>query len=713
MKFFSSKADRHSRSLARALAKNRVELSRMLYAAVRDKDCATWTVPQPFEETHEWSRAQLLTAVDLLTAWFRTRDEVYEELFAGWVHSRLVADLSEEPAPSDYKSNKALELVKAPWFAALKSEVSPEAIELLGADLERMGVSLSKPVVKRLRILFIGDCLQFETITALMAPCVKAQIGTQPTVVNERVMPVLRNRIRTLPANGFDLVFFSPFSHRNLPEYEILLQLKSHSWSDDKIAQHVDSFLRDLCATLDVMAEHFSCPIYVHNTAGSVQSFGGISGLGKNLASRRGRTRARHLINAGIAGYLNRPQLDNRVRLLDENSLRAEYGDFRLGQVYLNSYALHPTRLGVALGRGAYFNAVYTAAFLAGKKVVVCDLDNTLWNGVIGEGAVTHYQERQAVLKELRRRGVLLSINSKNNPKNVHWTGATLQADDFVAPRINWNPKTANMAEIRDELNLKVKDFLFIDDRPDELARMRDAFPEIVALDATQPETWTALAHWQTSLPSEPEEDRTRLYHERVQREQFVKGSTKDSVKVEDESAALMALGLSVKIQEAGRSGLKRAAELINRTNQFNLCGSRTTVAELENGLGTQHSIITAEASDKFGSMGVVGIMRVDWKPDRVEIPIFVLSCRAFGFGIEYALLNAVAKLAPADHLCVGHYKETQFNEPCRELYPASGMQWDGKSWTGRIADFRPDPAWLRIQSELFARPIPQTTVQH
>ena len=73
-----------------------------------------------------------------------------------------------------------------------------------------------------------------------------------------------------------------------------------------------------------------------------------------------------------------------------------------------------------------------------------------------------------------------------------------------------------------------------------------------------------------------------------------------------------MKLQLSVKIEEVSHSSLKRAAELINRTNQFNLCGSRTTLRELEDGLGSSHWVITAAAADKFGSMGIIGIMRVD-----------------------------------------------------------------------------------------------------
>ncbi len=134
------------------------------------------------------------------------------------------------------------------------------------------------------------------------------------------------------------------------------------------------------------------------------------------------------------------------------------------------------------VGGELYFEIAFAHAFLKSKKLIVCDLDNTVWDGVIGEGAVRHFSDRQATLKELRRRGVLLAINSKNDPKNVHWTGSELQASDFVATQINWQTKAANMERIRDELNLKTKDFIFIDDRPDERELMRAKFPEIECL---------------------------------------------------------------------------------------------------------------------------------------------------------------------------------------------------------------------------------------
>lgn len=181
---------------------------------------------------------------------------------------------------------------------------------------------------------------------------------------------------------------------------------------------------------------------------------------------------------------------------------------------------------------------------------------------------------------------------------------------------------------------------------------------------------------------------------------------------VENEAAALAALKISVRIQEARRGDLKRVAELINRTNQFNLCGSRTSAQELEREMGKGHSIITAEVSDKFGRMGIVGVMRVDYKPGRVEIPIFVLSCRAFGFGIEYALLNSIKKLASGEDAIVGHYRETQSNAPCRQLYPVSGLSSNGESWTGRIEQLRSDPSWLAIENRITPRALVQLADQ-
>src|SRR5262249_40581147 len=143
-----------------------------------------------------------------------------------------------------------------------------------------------------------------------------------------------------------------------------------------------------------------------------------------------------------------------------------------------------------------------------------------------------------------------------------------------------------------------------------------------------------------------PETDRTRQYREREQRESFLSGG---EAAAEDPALAFAKLEIKVEIREAKSAELKRVAELINRTNQFNLAGSRTSVKELRDWHATSgRRIVVVEARDKFGPMGVVSALLLDLTGASLCIPAFVLSCRVFGYGIEDAVLNAVKRLALA-----------------------------------------------------------------
>jgi FkbH-like protein len=686
--------------LAWAFRHYRLSLAQTLFQAVRDTAKGTSELPPDLAQVDEWARAHFFEAIDIANVWLARSDKLWGDLFSGWIHSPLVAPLSSGQAPAGYEPGKALHRAKLLWTQLLEPQISPAALRNLTERLDVLIEVLSTSTRKSLRILFIGDCLQYEVTTALLGPCARAGIGFTPAMIHEHVPVVLRNRIRTMPSAEFDLVFFSPFTYSFLPGYAQVLEPRGVLWSSARLSKTLDELLADVALTVQSLITRFRCPIYVHNTAGTIQVFGSFAGSLKYLASRWNLKHARRTIAAGLSHLVQRADFEGRVRLVDENALRARSADWDLAKVFFRGNLFHPTRLGAELGRRTYFEAIYSAAFLSGKKVIVCDLDNTLWEGVVGEGTVTHYLERQRVLKGLRDRGVLLSINSKNDPRNVHFRGAAVQVDDFVARRINWRPKVENIASISAELNLNTKDFVFLDDRLDELARVQEAFPNIVTLNAADPSTWDLLEHWRKHSFIDRRGDRTRLYRERLARQEFLSACSQADQSLEDEAKALNRLGLSVRIELASRSSLNRAAELINRTNQFNLCGSRTTTRELEDGLGRHHWIVTATAEDRFGSMGIVAVMKVDRKPASVEIPIFVLSCRAFGFGIEYALLNSLKRLAPEVGSIVGHYRHTQHNQPCRELYSKSAFSWDGSRWLGKVADLPPDPAWLRIELE-------------
>jgi FkbH-like protein len=692
----SRKTEPAHRELATAFQKHRVPLAEALYAAYCEPETGIIGMPQSFHEMDQGD--YFLTAVDLAAAWFRSSDPTYERLFSGWVHSNLKDPGFNAGGLEHYRPSMVLDHALTRWISLLSAEFTPQATQLLAQKLGAIVDRLAAPAQKSLRVVYIGDCLIADVIAGLIGECLESRIAIETIYLHHTMHAVLRNQILALDGK-IDLVLFSPFSHNFFPEYESILRPKSAFWPRARFFATLDHALDELTLTLRAMASRTQCPIYVHNTGGTLlMSALRLRRWGLYFLSMRNRRDAVSFIRQRLLRIVADPAWEGQVRLLDELRLQQNMSRLALGQSIFDGDLFHPGRLGLELARGPYFDAIYAAAFLADKKVVVCDLDNTLWDGVIGEGAVTHFFDRQQTLKALREHGVLLSINSKNDPAHVHFTGAALQLDDFVATRINWDAKVPNMTSIVDELNLKPEHFVFIDDRPDELERIRNAFPAMLVLDAGEPSTWRRLAEWHAHLSPEQQEDRTRLYHERAAREQFLSSNRSAEESREDEMAALRALHLSVKIEEVSRSGLKRAVELINRTNQFNVAGSRTTLQELETGLGSAHCLLSATVRDKFGSMGVVGIMRVDLHPDRAEIPIFVLSCRVFGFGIEYVLLNSLKGLIPGDRKIVGHYRETQSNKPGRQLYPNSGLSWDGTCWTGKFSDLSADPEWLQIE---------------
>lgn len=641
-------------------------------------------------------KGNLETAVELAARWAESGREERLTFFIGWLNfcanERLNGTRSADFAVAP------LEDVWRDWLALVEVSSHKEDCSWFEAGLVECGRVLRLRASKEVHVLFIGDCLQWDIIAGLHGPCLQAGIALTVHTLSHRVPASLRNRLREISSRKYDLVFYSPFSHEFSSEYSHVVHPRSALMRGSAADALLDIATTEMRTTVALLCGLHDGPVYLHNTAGVIQHHGGLAGKGKLLLSARLRHRARTKIHRAVTGIIGEAVAagNTSLRLVDETVHLARHGAWKLGKILFDSGSLHPTLLGSVLGEEDYFEAIRISTVLAGKKLVVCDLDNTLWNGVVGEGPVHQFTSRQRTLKRLKEKGILLSINSKNDPANVRWDETLLESGDFVAPQINWACKARNIGRIRDMLNLKVKDFVFVDDRPDERERVKLEYPEIEVLDATDESTWRILERWREVLPPQVGEDRTRMYRERAAREQFVAVAAVGDL--EDESAAFMGLELHVWIREARAPEMTRAVELINRTNQFNLCGTRTTVGELLAGSGDSRKVWVADARDKFGSMGMVGVLVADQVGVDFEIPVFVLSCRAFGFGIEYALLNTVLNGASGREVR-GLYQETSHNGPCRAVYSAAGFRWQGGCWQrhGGNAD---DPGWLSVQRE-------------
>ena len=564
------------------------------------------------------------------------------------------------------------------------------------SDIEQ---TLTRQAAKTLRILLVGDCLFLDIIPFVVASALEQGIRLMPEYVTSKNPVVLRDELRAMSSSKFDLVFFSPFTYEFSPAYAQLAEWRNALMTESSLREVVNDAWADAKATIDVLADLFDCPIHVHNSAAVVREESAAKRLVKVKATAKLRGAAKAQVNELLARYLEGKNAESfeHLFLLDEDAIVQETGELEAGAYFYKTALQHPARLGQLLAR-PYADIFFVTAWLLKKKVVVCDLDNTLWDGVIGEGAVAHFHDRQDILLSLKKKGVVLAINSKNDPANVHWRGGSLSDDDFVSAAISWEPKVHGMKRIQSALNLKMKDYVFVDDREDERELMRMTYPDMTCVDATLPETWRRFALWARLLEEDLEMDRTLMYKQREERKAFVK----EDVATEEERTAMFAsLGLKLTILEARSQDLKRTAELINRTNQFNLEGSRVTLKEVTDwSQSPDHLIVVGQTSDRFGDMGTTCVAAVHFDGAEMRLLPFVLSCRVFGYGIERGVMNHLRRIARERGIqrIVGRYVKTPHNAPCQNFLAENGFVEEGGAWRAEVE--QPDianPHWLEV----------------
>ncbi|HXI21550.1 MAG TPA: HAD-IIIC family phosphatase, partial [Gemmatimonadales bacterium] len=330
------------------------------------------------------------------------------------------------------------------------------------------------------------------------------------------------------------------------------------------------------------------------------------------------------------------------------------------------------------------------------RKCVVLDLDNTLWGGIVGEDGPhgirlgntapgSEYQEFQRYLKTLTDRGILLAVNSKNNPDDAlevirSHEGMVLRESDFSAVRINWRPKPENMRSIAEELNIGVDSFVFLDDNPDEREMMRQLLPEVLTVDLpTDPARYRAtvesLPQLQTLVVTEEDRGRVQQYRANRERERARDGSAS----LED---YLGSLGIVVEVRRAAGDDLARIHQLFQRTNQFNLTTRRYDLGQVTGFASDPGTVLlTARTRDRFGDHGLVAVALARTGRPAWTIDSFLMSCRVIGYGVESAVLSVVSRLAReagATEL-VGELIPTKKNAPARDFYGRHGFEPAGE----------------------------------
>lgn len=316
-------------------------------------------------------------------------------------------------------------------------------------------------------------------------------------------------------------------------------------------------------------------------------------------------------------------------------------------------------------------------------KVIVLDCDNTLWQGVCGEAGasgVQPYLKLQQQMVASCEQGMLLALCSKNNEADV-WEvfdahpEMPLKKEHLVGWKINWQAKSANLRELSEELNLGLDSFIFIDDNPVECREVMLNCPDVltIQLPGGPEQIHPFLKHiWAFDRSRSTEEDRNRtaMYRSEKQRK-ALKEQTELSL---DEF--LRDLRLQVRMQELEPVHIPRAAQLTERTNQFNMSTIRRTEDELRALMAEPGwKCWTVEVRDRFGDYGLVGLVIGCAEQDTFAVDTFLLSCRVLGRRIEYAILSVLKQFSLELGLTQiqAAYRQSSKNEPFRQFLSASG----------------------------------------
>jgi FkbH-like protein len=331
---------------------------------------------------------------------------------------------------------------------------------------------------------------------------------------------------------------------------------------------------------------------------------------------------------------------------------------------------------------------------LVGKvsKVLVTDLDNTLWGGVIGEDGMNGirlgqdhvgyaFRAVQRVLLDCSQRGILLAICSKNNPDDARRVFAEhpdmlLKLEHFSAERINWTNKAENLRSIAKELNLGLDSLAFLDDNPAERELIRLELPEVSVIELpAEPieyaKTIRDCPALQRLTVSQEDAERGRYYSEQRLRTTLEQSAP-------DLESYYAALQQTIEIEPLSPANLQRVAQLTQKTNQFNLTTKRYTEQALSQlAANPGANVYALRVTDRFGDNGITGVAITCDREGSCEIDTLLLSCRVLGRTVETAFLSFLAgecKSRGVERL-EGCFIPTKKNAPAADVYSKHGFE--------------------------------------
>ena len=369
-------------------------------------------------------------------------------------------------------------------------------------------------------------------------------------------------------------------------------------------------------------------------------------------------------------------------------------------QKYLPAYADHVCRI-LAATQGK------------SRRCLVLDLDNTLWGGVIGDDGVEGiligqgdptaeaHLHLQRLIVELRARGIVLAVSSKNEeatarlPFKEH-PDMLLKETDIAVFQANWQDKATNIRAIAQSLSLGLESLVFLDDNPAERLQVRQALPEVAVPELPQDpaffaDTLIAAGYFEALAFSAEDQRRAAFYQDNAKRAQVLSQAT-------DLNGYLQSLSMEITLAPFDAVGRARIAQLISKSNQFNLTTKRYAEADIHN-LETDSGVFTRQIrlKDTFGDNGMISVVICNKLATTWEIDTWLMSCRVLGRRVEEAVLQEIVTGAAKENVqtLIGIYRPTARNVIVKEHYQKLGFKLlheaaDEQRWALNVQEYSP-----------------------
>ncbi|HND28691.1 MAG TPA: HAD-IIIC family phosphatase [Myxococcota bacterium] len=415
-----------------------------------------------------------------------------------------------------------------------------------------------------------------------------------------------------------------------------------------------------------------------------------------------------------------RARLPSGAAWVDLEQLSGEHGRKHVYDSRQYHWTKNPFSARGLWALGQQLTAAIRSVLTGPKKVLVLDLDNTVWGGVVGETGPMgisiretpegeSYRAFQTFCKGLTKRGVLLAVASKNNAADakepfIKNPDMVLKLEDFAGFEATWDPKALSLRRLADQLRLGLDSFVFFDDNPAERELIRQHLPEVEVPEV--PEDPSGYVRYLEEgmyfeALSLTKEDRERASQYQAEQARESAAAAFDSL-----DGYLNSLEMKAEVRAVDEDDLERVVQLLGKTNQFNLTTRRHSAEQVRAWMQDPACVaLTVRVDDRFGGHGLVAVMLgVPDEDGALRVDTWLMSCRVIGRTVEqYCWLRFVAEARARGYQRVrGEYLPTAKNAQVAPLFGELGLP---------VAEERPDGSRLYV-AEIEALPEVRTFVQ-